>query len=88
MITPRPADCFHHWRPPTDCGQFSISDANQKAIEAAGLSFILGMKIPDVPYLVAQWCREHPGVAVSVTSSRPPDSQTAAVWPVSRVGTE
>jgi transposase len=24
-----------------------ISDANQKAIEAAGLSFILGMKIPD-----------------------------------------
>ena len=28
-----------------------ISEANQKAIEAAGLSFILGMKIPDVPYL-------------------------------------
>ena len=27
-----------------------ISEANQKAIEAAGLSFILGMKIPDVPY--------------------------------------
>jgi hypothetical protein len=26
-----------------------ISEANQKAIEAAGLSFILGMKIPDVP---------------------------------------
>ena len=32
-----------------------ISEANQKAIEAAGLSFILGMKIPDVPYQVAQW---------------------------------
>jgi hypothetical protein len=29
-------------------------DANQKAIEAEGLSFILGMKIPDVPYQVAQ----------------------------------
>ena len=29
-----------------------ISEANQKAIEAAGLSFILGMKIPDVPYAV------------------------------------
>jgi hypothetical protein len=26
-----------------------ISEANQKAIEAAGLSFILGMKVPDVP---------------------------------------
>ena len=38
-----------------------ISEANQKAIEAAGLSFILGMKIPDVPYAVAQWRREHPG---------------------------
>ena len=38
-----------------------ISEANQKAIEAAGLSFILGMKIPDVPYQVDQWRREHPG---------------------------
>src|SRR5690242_15363916 len=38
-----------------------VSEANQKAIEAAGLSFILGMKIPDVPYVVSQWRREHPG---------------------------
>ena len=38
-----------------------VSEANQKAIEAAGLSFILGAKIPHVPYLVAQWRREHPG---------------------------
>jgi hypothetical protein len=38
-----------------------ISEANQKAIEAAGLSFILGMKIPDLPYQVLQWRREHPG---------------------------
>jgi len=38
-----------------------VSEANQKAIEAAGLSFILGMKIPDVPYQVLQWRREHPG---------------------------
>lgn len=37
-----------------------ISDANKKAIEAAGLSFILGAKIPDIPYVVAQWRREHP----------------------------
>src|SRR6202167_2994331 len=38
-----------------------ISEANQKAIEAAGLSFILGMKVPDVPYVIDQWRREHPG---------------------------
>jgi hypothetical protein len=38
-----------------------ISEANQKAIEAAGLSFILGMKIPDVPCVVDHWRHEHPG---------------------------
>jgi hypothetical protein len=38
-----------------------ISGANQKAIEAAGLSFILGRKIPGVPCQVARWRREHPG---------------------------
>ena len=27
-----------------------VSEANRKAIEAAGLSFILGAKIPDVPH--------------------------------------
>jgi hypothetical protein len=38
-----------------------ISGAKQKAIKAAGLSFILGVKIPDVPYVVGQRRREHPG---------------------------
>jgi len=38
-----------------------VSEANQKDIEAAGLSFILGARIPHVPYVVAQWRREHPG---------------------------
>lgn len=38
-----------------------VSEANQKEIEKAGLSFILGMKIPRIPYVVAQWRREHPG---------------------------
>jgi Transposase DDE domain len=38
-----------------------ISAANQKAIEDAGLSFILGARIPDVPYVVAEWRSEHPG---------------------------
>jgi hypothetical protein len=38
-----------------------VSEANQKDIEAAGLSFILGMRIPCEPYVVKQWRREHPG---------------------------
>lgn len=46
-----------------DSGMFS--DANKKAIEAEGLSFILGARTPHVPYLVAQWLCEHPGEAIS-----------------------
>ncbi len=42
-----------------------ISGANQKAIEAAGLPFILGMRIPHVPYVVAHWQREHLGEEIS-----------------------
>jgi len=41
-----------------------VSEANQKQIEAAGLSFILGQRIPEVPWVVAAWHREHPGEAV------------------------
>ncbi|MEV4102123.1 IS1634 family transposase [Nonomuraea sp. NPDC049649] len=41
-----------------------ISEANKRAIEDAGLSFILGMKIPEVPYVVKQWRREHPGTPI------------------------
>ncbi|WP_189259877.1 IS1634 family transposase [Lentzea flava] len=37
-----------------------VSDANKKAIEAAGLSFILGARIPDVPFVVADWRKAHP----------------------------
>ena len=37
-----------------------VSEANQKQIEAAGLSFILGMRLPDVPHVISQWRREHP----------------------------
>ena len=36
-----------------------VSAANKQAIEAAQLSFILGTKIPDIPYVVTQWRREH-----------------------------
>ena len=38
-----------------------ISEANKRGIETAGLSFILGAKIPEIPYLLTQWRREHPG---------------------------
>jgi hypothetical protein len=37
-----------------------VSAGNQKAIEAAGLSFILGARIPDIPYAVAKWLKAHP----------------------------
>jgi hypothetical protein len=37
-----------------------ISEPNRRAIEAAGLSFILGARIPEVPYVVTEWRREHP----------------------------
>ena len=41
-----------------DAGMFS--EANQQALEAAGLSFILGAKIPDIPYQVQRWHHQHP----------------------------
>ncbi len=37
-----------------------ISAGNQAGIEDAGLSFILGTKIPEIPYAIAQWKRVHP----------------------------
>jgi hypothetical protein len=52
-----------------------VSEANQKQLEAAGLSFILGARIPFVPYLVAQWRRDHPGQDI-------PDGQVfTQPWP-------
>jgi hypothetical protein len=42
-----------------------VSEANQKQIETAGLSFILGMRIPSVPYVVSRWRREHPGEEIT-----------------------
>jgi DDE family transposase len=41
-----------------------VSEANQQAIEAAGLSFILGARIPHEPHVVKRWRREHPGAPV------------------------
>jgi hypothetical protein len=37
-----------------------ISDANMKAIEAAGLSFILGARIPKLPYVIDAWRKANP----------------------------
>lgn len=41
-----------------------ISEANQVALQAAGLSFILGTRIPHVPNVVCQWHRTHPDTAI------------------------
>jgi hypothetical protein len=38
-----------------------ISEANQKAITAAGLSFILGTRIAYVPQVICEWRDNHPG---------------------------
>jgi hypothetical protein len=38
-----------------------LSEANLKDLEDAELRFIVGARIPEVPYQVAQWRREHPG---------------------------
>jgi hypothetical protein len=38
-----------------------ISEANQVAITAAGLSFILGTQIPYVPDVIARWRDTHAG---------------------------
>lgn len=37
-----------------------LSESNRKEIEAAGLSFIIGMRIPDVPFVVKRWREQHP----------------------------
>jgi hypothetical protein len=42
-----------------------VSEANKRAIEAAGLWFILGAKIPEIPYVVRAWRDKHPGEEVA-----------------------
>lgn len=37
-----------------------VSDTNLKALSGAGLRFIIGQRIPEVPYQVAQWMKKHP----------------------------
>lgn len=49
-----------------------ISQANQAAIEDAGLSFILGTKIPEIPYAVTAWQRRHRDAAIPDGQVFPP----------------
>ena len=52
-----------------------ISETNQKAIPAAGLSFILGTRIPSVPQVICGWRAQHPGQQI-------PDQQVfTQPWP-------
>jgi Transposase DDE domain len=41
-----------------------ISEANQVALQAAGLSFILGARIPYLPDVVREWRGKHPDEAI------------------------
>ena len=41
-----------------------ISESNQVALQAAGLSFILGTRIPFLPDVVREWRDQHPDEAV------------------------
>ena len=41
-----------------------ISEANQVALQAAGLSFVLGTRIPQLPDIVREWRDNHPDEAV------------------------
>ncbi|GAA0629610.1 IS1634-like element IS1549 family transposase [Sporichthya brevicatena] len=59
-----------------------ISAANQLGIEAAGLSFILGTRIPDIPYVVSQWRRQNPDAEI-------PDGHVfTQPWPASSLEKE
>ena len=52
-----------------------VSEANREAIEDAGLFYIIGARIPEEPYQVKKWRRDHPGEPI-------PDSHVfTAPWP-------
>lgn len=53
-----------------------LSDSNLKALAAAGLRYIVGQRIPEVPYVVEQWHTQHP--------QREPDDQLVLTQPWSR----
>lgn len=38
-----------------------ISETNQIALQAAGLTYVLGSRIPQLPNVVTEWLQKHPG---------------------------
>ena len=56
-----------------------ISAWNQQALEDAHLSFVLGAKIPDVPYQVKKWHQDHEGEAI------PDGLVLTQPWPAAQV---
>jgi Transposase DDE domain len=50
-----------------------LSESNLAELEDPGLRFIVGMRIAEVPYQVAQWRRQHPGEPI-------PDGQVFQPW--------
>ena len=53
-----------------------VSEANRKAIEDAGLSFIIGARIPEVPYVVSSGAASTPAQAIPTTGRCSPQP-----WP-------
>lgn len=58
-----------------------MSEQNLKDVEDAGWNFIVGGKLPDIPYQIARWCRHHP-------DTEPPDQLILGVCPSFRTVTE
>ena len=57
-----------------------ISEANQVALQAAGLSFILGARIPFLPDVVREWRDKHPDETV------PDQLVLTQPWPATVLG--
>ena len=64
-----------------------ISEANQTALQAAGLTFILGTKIPFAPDVITRWRQQHPGQDIGdghifTSRGRPPAPRRPAAFPI------
>lgn len=58
-----------------------LSQTNRRAIAEAGLSYVLGARIPRVPWVISDWRKRHPGKEI-------PDGQVfTQPWPASANGT-
>lgn len=55
-----------------------ISEANQIAIAAAGLTFILGARIPRMPSIISTWSDAHPDQGLKINRSSPSPGRPAA----------